>query len=38
MELGALGSALSRLELLPSALGRDASLYGALRMAAQSIH
>ena len=38
MELGALGSALSRLELLPGSLGRDASLYGALRMAAQSIH
>lgn len=35
MELGSLGSALERLELLPSALGRDASLYGALRMAAQ---
>jgi predicted NBD/HSP70 family sugar kinase len=38
MELGALGSALSRLELLPGSLGRDASLYGALRMAAQSAH
>ncbi|MEV6822362.1 ROK family transcriptional regulator [Nocardiopsis dassonvillei] len=35
MELGSLGSALERLELVPSALGRDASLYGALRMAAQ---
>ncbi|WP_150252597.1 ROK family transcriptional regulator [Nocardiopsis deserti] len=35
MELGSLGSALERLELLPSVLGRDASLYGALRMAAQ---
>ncbi|MFD6095636.1 ROK family protein [Nocardiopsis flavescens] len=36
MELGALGSALSRLELVRGELGRDASLYGALRMAAQS--
>jgi predicted NBD/HSP70 family sugar kinase len=35
MELGSLSSALDRLELVPSALGRDASLYGALRMAAQ---
>ncbi|WDZ89035.1 ROK family transcriptional regulator [Nocardiopsis sp. HUAS JQ3] len=35
MELGSLSSALERLELVPSALGRDASLYGALRMAAQ---
>ncbi|PDP84411.1 transcriptional regulator [Glycomyces fuscus] len=35
MEMGSLSSALERLELLPSALGRDASLYGALRMAAQ---
>ncbi|MCP3013257.1 ROK family protein [Nocardiopsis dassonvillei] len=36
MELGSLSSALDRLELVPSALGRDASLYGALRMAAQA--
>ncbi|WP_047871364.1 ROK family transcriptional regulator [Nocardiopsis sp. RV163] len=35
MELGSLSSALERLELVPSALGRDASLYGALRMAAR---
>ncbi|ADH68266.1 MULTISPECIES: ROK family transcriptional regulator [Nocardiopsis] len=37
MELGSLSSALDRLELVPSALGRDASLYGALRMAAQQV-
>ncbi|WP_159943801.1 MULTISPECIES: ROK family transcriptional regulator [unclassified Nocardiopsis] len=35
MELGSLGSALERLELVRSALGRDASLYGALRLAAR---
>lgn len=35
MELGSLGSALERLELAPSALGRDAALYGALLMAAR---
>ncbi len=35
MELGSLESALERLELVPSALGRDAALYGALRMAVQ---
>lgn len=34
MELGALGSAMGRMELVPSSLGADASLYGALRMAA----
>jgi predicted NBD/HSP70 family sugar kinase len=38
MELGSLSSALDRLELVPSALGRDASLYGALRMAAQQVN
>lgn len=35
MELGTLGSALNRLKLLPSALGDQAMLYGALRMAAR---
>ncbi len=34
MELGTLGSALGQLKLLPGALGTDAALYGALRMAA----
>ncbi|MFW6641159.1 ROK family transcriptional regulator [Nocardiopsis algeriensis] len=37
MEMGALGSALERLELVPSGIGRDASLRGALRMAAVRI-
>lgn len=34
MELGTLGSAMERMELVSSDLGADASLYGALRMAA----
>lgn len=34
MELGTLGSALARLKLVPGALGAEAPLYGALRMAA----
>lgn len=34
MELGTLGSAVERMELGASSLGADASLYGALRMAA----
>lgn len=33
MELGTLGSALGRLKLMPSALGADAALYGALATA-----
>lgn len=33
MELGALGSAVERMELVPSGLGADAPLHGALRMA-----
>ncbi|RKS07900.1 putative NBD/HSP70 family sugar kinase [Nocardiopsis sp. Huas11] len=37
MELGGLGSALGRLELVTSALGGDASLYGALLIAAQRV-
>ncbi|MEU0238768.1 ROK family transcriptional regulator [Nocardiopsis sp. NPDC006198] len=35
MELGSLGSALERLSLVRGELGRDAALYGALRMASQ---
>lgn len=35
MELGSLGSALERLELVPSALGGDAALHGALLLAAE---
>lgn len=38
MELGSLESALERLEVVPSELGRDAALYGALRMAAQHVN
>lgn len=38
MELGTLGGALAQLELVPSALGEEASLRGALLTAAHSLH
>ena len=38
MELGTLGSALAQLELVPSALGEDAPLRGALLTATHSLH